>query len=297
MSENLLATIQRPDLVTWRVQGGDEVTSCPIVGWVTPPGGNPLRTGAPHIYTLEDLRREIGWHQDSYGRDDEPVMSAKFATLAEKEGCLQTSICTGDVSALIADEGYFGTTFESASQFNCMEQQGYRAWERPQIWDKDRTQGPACATASSPGMLMRVAANSPEIDEQIDCLKKMEIFLVEKLQAAGVLGLRFNKAFMGMSYGYTMAAESDLVEINMAMLRYHNNGHDLKKLMFDAMGKLNFLAQFQNQVTAYHYGATPMNDKSVVNQMWVSGPSIGYAARSPNHRKQFEPQMLMTIHF
>ncbi len=93
---------------------------------------------------LSDLRAEALHNED--------VMK-----LQQADSVLTLDFVYGDVSALHADEKYRHSTFQAASQFNCLEfispnitpEHGISGYEH------DRTQGPACSIACGAGTAYR----------------------------------------------------------------------------------------------------------------------------------------------
>jgi hypothetical protein len=93
---------------------------------------------------LSDLRSEVLHNEDANKlKHEEPVLTLDFVY--------------GDVSVLHADEQYRHSTFQAASQFNCLEFISPNITPEHGIsgYQHDRTQGPACSIACGAGTAYR----------------------------------------------------------------------------------------------------------------------------------------------
>lgn len=126
-------------------------------------------------------------------------------------GPLRMREVVGDVKKLHADPANAGAVFQVASQFNLLEMASPSITpERGvDIYESDRTQGPACAMAAGGGTIYRnyFADVNGRIgqtsDNQIDCLRDMGA-------ALGNVGGRL----WVMRNGYALATEEGLVAIS-----------------------------------------------------------------------------------
>ena len=116
-----------------------------------------------------------------------------------------------NVQHLHTNESNAGSLFQVASQFNLLEMVSPRVTpERGVgIYEKDRTQGPACAIAAGAGTIYRnyFASVNGQIGQsatnQIDCLADI----------GSALGNSENRLW-GMKNGYALASHNGLIEIS-----------------------------------------------------------------------------------
>mmetsp|Transcript_4358 Transcript_4358/g.6394 ORF Transcript_4358/g.6394 Transcript_4358/m.6394 type:complete len:396 (+) Transcript_4358:57-1244(+) len=123
----------------------------------------------------------------------------------EAESLLQFEHLVGDVGAFHMDPQNEGAVFQAASQFNCLEMVGPTVTPDDGItrYEYDRTQGPICAIACSPGTLYRNYfvnghGQGGKEGSQIDCLDEI---------GASLGNEEFN--FWTMENGYMFPCESN----------------------------------------------------------------------------------------
>ena len=102
----------------------------------------------------------------------------RAAGLATDKGPTRVSCVQGDVRRMHADRGNAGALFQVASQFNLLEMVSERVSPEQGVtrYERDATQGPACAIAAGAGTIYRNyfapvdGQSGQREDRQIDCL-------------------------------------------------------------------------------------------------------------------------------
>lgn len=182
------------------------------------------------------------------------------ARIAPASGRLSVRELIADVGELHADPSNAGALFQVASQFNLLEMAGPDATpERGVgIYERDRTQGPACAVAAGAGTICRnyfapvrgrVGQTS---DNQIDCLADLG-------DALGNSGDRL----WTMRNGYALATRDGLSEISRALAAMAPEERERLK------GLLRIGVQWNTQVTI-------RGGRHTVTQAYCSALPVGY---------------------
>lgn len=133
-----------------------------------------------------------------------------------------------------------GAVFQAASQFNCLEFASPHAVPELgiEIYESDRTQGPACALACAAGTLYRnyfarvpkketttpSSVNGPEIDYQIGQSNDLQINNLDDLDK--MLG---SQGLWEVVNGYTFSDEAKLEALSRELQRY--DLHDLRDVI------------------------------------------------------------------
>lgn len=148
-----------------------------------------------------------------------------------------------------------------ASQFNLLEMIGPS--RTPElgvgIYERDRTQGPACAIACGAGTIYRnyfVLVNEKigqSRNNQIDCLKDIGEFLNNK-----------NNRLWKMENGYALASEDGLIKINKKLNQLSSTEYD------DLKGKLRVGVQWNSEVTI-------TDTNNYITQVFCSALPISYS--------------------
>ena len=205
--------------------------------------GRTVRCGhleTPTLHTLRDRARNSG-------------TTAGRLTLRE---------VVGDVKKLHADEASAGAMFQVASQFNLLEMASPSITPERGVdmYESDRTQGPACATAAGGGTIYRnyFAEVNGRIgqtsDNQIDCLRDM----------GAALGNAGERLWV-MRNGYALATEEGLVAISDRLRAMSEAERDALR------GSLRIGIHWGVQVTL------PGCDHTV-NQAYCSALPVAYSA-------------------
>lgn len=132
-------------------------------------------------------------------------------SVGHKTGHISLREVVDDVQSLHIDQTNAGALFQVASQFNLLEMvtPNFTPERGVGIYERDRTQGPACAIAAGAGTIYRnyFANVNGEIGQtttnQIDCLADV----------GAALGNTDDRLWE-MRNGYALASESGLVEIS-----------------------------------------------------------------------------------
>lgn len=128
----------------------------------------------------EYMTSRVNGRRMRHGRLEVATLGALKARAAEVPGCgqLQINEVIADVGYLHRDPQNKGALFQAASQFNLLEMAdpSLTPEDGVGIYDRDRTQGPACAIACGAGTIFRSyfaevnGQQGQSADRQIDCL-------------------------------------------------------------------------------------------------------------------------------
>jgi hypothetical protein len=204
--------------------------------------GNILTYGRLEIPSLKELRERV--------RDNKP-----------KTGKLSVREVVADVQSLHTNEANAGALFQVASQFNLLEMVSpNRTPEHGiKIYERDRTQGPACAVAAGAGTIYRnyfVPVNGQigqSATNQIDCLADL----------GAALGNSQNRLWK-MKNGYALASHKGLMEIRDKL--QVSTEHELDRLR----ELLRIGIQWNTQVTL-------QNCQHTVSQIYCSALPVAYS--------------------
>jgi len=188
-------------------------------------------------------------------------LEEKTFPLEDYRGKIKVSEVVGDVQKLHADLENKGALFQAASQFNLLEMIGPQITPRRgvDIYERDYTQGPACAIACGAGTIYRnyFAPINDQIgqtgDHQINCLD-----LVGKALKNEELLL------WKMSNGYALANQNGLLNINLQLNKLDNSEREHLK------GLLKIGLQWDTEVTI-------SENRQVVSQAYCSALPVAYS--------------------
>jgi hypothetical protein len=198
------------------------------------------------------------------GRLETPSLAElreRVQTSKSDTGKLSVQEIVADVQSLHIDESNAGALFQVASQFNLLEM--VSPSRTPEhgigIYERDRTQGPACAIAAGAGTIYRnyfVPVNEQigqSTTNQIDCLADL----------GTALGNSKNRLWT-MKNGYTLASHKGLIEIRDRLQASTENELDeLRKL-------LRIGIQWNTQVTL-------QDCQHTVSQVYCSALPVSYS--------------------
>jgi hypothetical protein len=187
------------------------------------------------------------------------------------KGRLKLSEVVGDVQQLHQAPENAGALFQVASQFNLLEMvaPSYTPEDGIDIYEHDRTQGPACAIACGAGTIYRnyFAEVNGQVgqsaDNQIDCLADLG-------DALGNTGERL----WTMQNGYALATADGLREITDRLQRASDSERD------DLRKKLRIGVQWGTQVTLGGAGHQ-------VSQAFCSALPVAYSSHSDSLWEEF----------
>lgn len=174
---------------------------------------------------------------------------------------IMVSEVIGDVQKLHCNPENKNALFQAASQFNLLEMVGPHITPEHgiDIYEHDRTQGPACAIACGAGTIYRnyfVPVNGQlgqTIKSQIDCLD-----LIEK-------ELNNSELFLWkMSNGYALPSEEGLSKINAQLSKLDDAQRENLK------SRLKIGIQWDTEVTL-------TNQKQIVSQAYCSALPVAYS--------------------
>lgn len=208
------------------------------------------------------------------GRLDTPSLAELRGYVSSggvSDGTLSVDEAVANVQELHTDLSNAGALFQVASQFNLLEMVSPNLTpERGVgIYEKDHTQGPACAIAAGAGTIYRnyFAPLNERIGQsesnQIDCLADVG-------KGLGNTGSRLWK----MQNGYALASQSGLVEISSRLRAASENELDALRKM------LRIGLQWNTQVTL-------KGCNHLVSQAYCSALPVAYSNQSPDLWKDF----------
>ncbi|MCU0536391.1 MAG: hypothetical protein MUD14_21090 [Hydrococcus sp. Prado102] len=207
--------------------------------------GKVLLCGQLETPTLAELREQV------YSSEH------KFGKISVRE-------VVANVQHLHANESNAGSLFQVASQFNLLEMvsPSVTPEDGVEIYERDRTQGPACAIAAGAGTIYRnyFAIVNGQIGQsannQIDCLADI----------GAALGNSGNRLWT-MKNGYALASHNGLVKISNRLRAASDRELDeLRQL-------LRIGIQWNTQVTLN-------NCKHTVTQAYCSALPVAYSPHS-----------------
>ncbi len=214
--------------------------------------GKAYQWGSLEVPTLEELRNK----------------STYLNTYKEK---LKVHEIIGDIQEIHCDPRNKNALFQAASQFNLLEMVGpYVTPEKGvDIYERDKTQGPACAIACGAGTIYRnyfvpVGNQLGQTEnKQIDCLE--------------LIGEELNNVkytLWEMSNGYALPSQEGLLNINAQLARLTPLQREHLK------GKLKIGIQWNTEVTLN-------NTKQIVSQAYCSALPVAYSSVDPIYWESF----------
>ena len=188
-----------------------------------------------------------------------------------KTGKLSLQEVVADVQSLHTDPANAGALFQVASQFNLLEMVSPNRTpeEGVGIYDRDRTQGPACAVAAGAGTIYRnyfVPVNGQigqSTANQIDCLADL-----------GEAWANSQNRLWQMKNGYALASHTGLTEISQKIKAASEKERD------EFCKLLRIGIQWQTQVTL-------QNCQLRVSQAYCSALPVAYSPLSTTLWSQF----------
>jgi hypothetical protein len=247
-------------LTGFREQSAEQVRASIVVDGETmtsAKNGREMVCGRLETPTLADLRSRA--HDD-----DSP------------KGALRLSEVVGDVQQLHLQLANAGSLFQVASQFNLLEMVSPSVTPEHgvDIYENDRTQGPACAIACGAGTIYRnyFAEANGQVGQsstnQIDCLHDL----------GHALG-NTDERLWAMRNGYALATADGLREISKRLSSAKESERDALRQ------KLRIGIQWDTQVTLG-------NTTHVVTQAYCSALPVAYSFHSDDEWADFAQLVL-----
>ncbi len=186
-------------------------------------------------------------------------------TIAQSANKISVSEIVADVQQLHLQKGNKNALFQAASQFNLLEMISPNTTPEQGIdgYEKDYTQGPACAIACGAGTMYRnyfVKINAQigqTANQQIDCLELIGEALGNEKQQLWT-----------MQNGYALPSKSGLSIINKKLKALNSNEREQLK------GKLKVGIQWDTEVTI-------SDNKQRVSQIYCSALPVAYSTIPP----------------
>lgn len=232
-----------------RLTGFDEISHENVKGNIIVDGGNLIskinnksfQFGELEVVSLENLRTK------------------SFRN--KIKGKIKVSEIVADIQSLHCDSKNKNALFQAASQFNLLEMVSPNVTPEKgiDIYERDYTQGPACAIACGAGTIYRnyFAKVNGKIgqtsENQIDCLEDIG----KELNNEDLL-------LWKMSNGYALLNQDGLLNINKQLSKLNNQEREYLK------GKLNVGVQWNTEVTI-------TEEKQIVSQIYCSALPVSYS--------------------
>jgi hypothetical protein len=218
------------------------------------------------------LMSKVNGFKYNFGRLEIPTLDElkkQSPNLGTYKSKLNIEEVVGNIQTFHKEKSNNGALFQAASQFNLLEMVGPSVTpERGVgIYEKDHTQGPACAIACGAGTIFRnyfVNVNGhigQSSNNQIDCLRDVGIALNNEK----------NKLWE-MSNGYALASVEGLKTISQHL----KNKSDFEKLK----DKLRIGLQWDTEVTIGE-------SKHLVTQAYCSALPVAYSRVEPEYWTDF----------
>jgi len=225
------------------------------------------------------MTSRVNGRQMACGRLETPSLSelrSRVALHSLQQGSLRLSEVVGDVQALHLQPANAGALFQVASQFNLLEMVSPSVTPElgVDIYERDRTQGPACAIACGAGTIYRnyfVEVNGhvgQTCDRQIDCLREL----------ATALG-NTDERLWTMRNGYALASAEGLSEIADRLSSSDESQRDTLRRM------LRIGIQWDTEVTLENAGHR-------VSQAYCSALPVAYSPHSSELWAEFAQLVL-----
>jgi len=222
------------------------------------------------VVEQEKLRSSINGKTMIAGRLEIPSLGELRQRIQsiDKTGKLSLREVVANVQSLHTDPANEGALFQVASQFNLLEMVSPNRTPEAGIgiYDYDRTQGPACATAAGAGTIYRnyfVPVNGQigqSATNQIDCLADLGEALVNS-----------QNRLWQMKNGYALASHRGLTAISQRLQTSDEKERDeLRKLLrigiqWQTQVTLN---DCQHQVSQVYCSALPVAYSSLPTKLW-----------------------------
>ncbi|UBM61556.1 hypothetical protein LA303_09025 [Candidatus Sulfidibacterium hydrothermale] len=200
----------------------------------------------------------------AYGELEVPtleVLRNRLNTDKISKSKIQVSEVIGDVQQLHQQKENNGALFQVASQFNLLEMTGPDVIpeEGVGIYERDNTQGPACAIACGAGTIFRNyfvdidGQKGQTATRQINCLDEISRYFNNKKQH-----------YWRMSNGYALFTKEGLHAINHQIENWSRQEYEMLK------GKLRIGIQWDTEVTINQ-------NKNIVTQAYCSALPVAYS--------------------
>ncbi|MBF0442395.1 MAG: hypothetical protein HQK54_10865 [Oligoflexales bacterium] len=211
----------------------------------------------------ELLKSKVNNRSFFCGRFDTPslcVLRNKISQQKLAKGKLRLSEIVNNVQTLHTDPQNSGSIFQVASQFNTLEMTSPEVTPEDgiDIYERDKTQGPACAISAGAGTIFRnyfvnVNGNIGQSkDHQIDCLAEIGKYLGN-----------VNNELWEMKNGYALASSTGLKKIGDKLRSLSETEIDVLR------GLLKVGVQYRTQVTIEQSTHT-------VTQVYCSALPVSY---------------------
>lgn len=185
------------------------------------------------------------------------------------KGPLVVKKIEGDISELHVDPTNAFALFQAASQFNCLEfkADSMKPEDGVEVYQTDKTQGPACATACGSGTVVRnyfgLDGEGQTARCQIENLRDVEDLLQNR-----------QEDYFRVIGGYTKASDAGLERLTAKL-------HAEPELAEGVRAKLRIGLQQDTEVTGSHMGMKPyQGERLLVTQAYCSACSVTYSRNS-----------------
>lgn len=230
---------------------------------------NPSQVRDRLVIDGETLTSKVNGRVMVCGRLETPSLSdlRKRVPLGDRNGSrISVKEVVANVQSLHVDALNAGSLFQVASQFNLLEMvsPGVTPERGVGIYEKDRTQGPACAVAAGAGTIYRnyFAPVNGQIGQsknnQIDCLADL----------GKALG-NSDRRLWQMQNGYALASHRGLIDIGGRLLGAREAERDR-------------LRQHLRIGIQWNTGVTLDNCSHLVSQVYCSALPVAYSNLAPN---------------
>ncbi|MGD1918733.1 MAG: hypothetical protein ACFCAD_07485 [Pleurocapsa sp.] len=236
------------------------------------PEESPQQVRQNIVVEGEKMRSLVNGKTLICGRLETPSLGElrqRIKDIKVNKGKLSLREVIGNVQSLHTDPANAGALFQVASQFNLLEMVSPRRTpeEGVGIYDRDRTQGPACAIAAGAGTIYRnyfVPVNGQigqSTANQIDCLADL----------GKAWGNSHNNLWQ-MKNGYALASQKALTEISQRLQRSSEEERDrFRQLLRIGIQRHTqvTLQDCQHQVSQIYCSALPVAYSPVPAKYWL----------------------------
>jgi hypothetical protein len=238
------------------------------------PESSPQQVRENVIVDGEFLKSIVNGKSIAYGRLETPSLHElreRLQTTEPEIGKISVGEIVANVQDLHGDASKAGALFQVASQFNLLEMVSPHITPEKGvgIYERDLTQGPACAIAAGAGTIYRnyfVPVNSQigqSAENQIDCLADL----------GKALG-NTNNRLWEMKNGYALVSREGLIEID----------NRLRAFSEDELDRLRSLLRIGIQWNAQ---VTVKNAKHQISQAYCSALPVAYCQHDSSLWEKF----------
>jgi hypothetical protein len=203
------------------------------------------------------------------------TMTNEQKLLDKHTGKLTLTLELGDVSAKQANPDNTHSTFQAASQFNCLEFPSPRCAPENGItgYAYDRTQGPACSISCGPATAFRNYFASVTRDGKTQQGQTSDNQIDNLADVNASIG-NIDHEYFRVINGYTLGTDAGLAAMNDVLAQKSDSEMDVLRSL------LRIGLHSDVQVTSYNWGRQLLTAPHCISQVFGSACSVAYSHNS-----------------